>query len=227
MKTRRNAAALLLLVTVTLTGCSARAEADPIARLHHVQLAARALTGGTDLRAGLIDAPDGFTPVAVATSHTGKVSIGGGSFPGCPALEPMTTDETTSAAVTYAQGVMGPYLTHAIVRFPAGQANDAMTSLRSTVASCKTFEQQLAGVSVRFTLAATQPPVKLGDDTVGLRMTGTTDIGIDVVADIIAVRRGDIVIWLNDTTIGTTSAGLAASLAPGAVQRCAEKITGC
>ncbi|MGI5241855.1 hypothetical protein [Dactylosporangium sp. CA-139066] len=227
MKTRRNAAALLLLMAVTLTGCSAPAEADPVARIKHVQVAARALAGGDDLRGGLIDAPAGFTPVAVASSHNGKVSIGGGSFPGCPALEPMTTDETTSAAVTYAKGVMGPYLTHAIVKFPAGQAVEAMTRLRGTVDSCKAFDQQLAGVSVKFSLAATQPPAGLGDDAAGLRMTGSTDIGIDVVADIVAVRRGDVVIWLNDTTIGTDPAGLAGSLAAGAAQRCHEKITGC
>jgi hypothetical protein len=222
MKTRRNAAALLLLMTVTLTGCSADALVDPMTKVE-----ARPLQAGDDLQPGLIDAPDGFTPVAVATSHNGKVSIGGGSFPGCPALEPMTTDETTSAAVTYAKGVMGPYLTHAVVRFPAGKAGEAITQLRSTVAACKDFDQQLAGISVKFSLAADQPPAGLGDDAVGLRMTGTTDIGIDVVADIVAVRRGDVVIWLNDTAIGSSPAGLADRLAAEAAQRCHEKITGC
>ncbi|WP_432824493.1 hypothetical protein [Dactylosporangium sp. CA-092794] len=189
-------------------------------------------SGGTgeDLRDGLLgdaDVPAGFVPVAIATSHNGKVSIGGGSFPGCPALEPMTTNETTSAAVTYAQGAIGPYFTDAIVRFPAGKAPEAMARLRSTAGSCQTFDQQLAGISVRFRLAAIQPPAGLGDDTIGLRMTGSTDVGLSVAADIIAIRRGDYVLWLNDTTVGSTPPGLAAGLAPAAAGRCARTLTSC
>ncbi|WP_433075121.1 hypothetical protein ACQP1P_28620 [Dactylosporangium sp. CA-052675] len=189
------------------------------------------LSATDDLRAALLTDADipggGFTPVAVASSHNGKVSIGGGSFPGCPALEPMTTDETVSAAVTYARGAMGPYLTHAVVRFPAGQATGAIQALPSTVEGCKSFEQQLAGINVRFTLSATQPPAGLGEESVGLRMTGSTDIGISVTADIVAARRGDYVIWLNDTSIGTDSSGLAGNLAPAAAKRCAGTLPGC
>jgi hypothetical protein len=251
--TRRNGAALLLLGALALAGCSAHAGAETAVRLSGVaRLVAASGTGapimvapgssasssatpGTattdDLRAALLADADlpggGFTPVAVATSQNGKVSIGGGSFPGCPALEPMTTDETVSAAVTYARGAMGPYLTHAVVRFPAGRATEAINALRGTVTGCKSFEQQLAGISVKFTLAATRTPAGLGDEAVGLRMTGSTDIGISVTADIVAARRGDYVLWLNDTSIGTDSAGLAASLAPAAARRCAATLAGC
>ncbi|MER7008966.1 hypothetical protein ABT297_38810 [Dactylosporangium sp. NPDC000555] len=183
-----------------------------------------------DPRDGLLgnaDVPAGFVPVAAAAGHSGKVNIGGGNFPGCPALEPMTTDDTTAAAVTYAKGAAGPYLTDAIVRFPAGGAKEAMNRLRGTVAACESFDQQLAGVSVRFRLAATQPPAGLGDESVGLRMTGTASVGISVTADIIAVRRGDYVIWLNDTAIGDTPAGLATSVAPAAAARCGRVLKGC
>jgi hypothetical protein len=236
---RTKGAALLLLGTLTLTGCSQRASAETavtltgMARLVEASSAAPVMVApaSDDLRAALLGAADipggGFTPVSVASSHTGKVSIGGGSFPGCPALEPMTTDETVSAAVTYAKGAIGPYLTHAVVRFPAGQATGAIRSLRSTVEGCKSFEQQLAGISVTFALAATPTADGLGEEAVGLRMTGSTDIGISVTADIVAVRRGDYVIWLNDTTIGTDPAGLAAGLAPAAARRCAAALPGC
>ncbi|GAA3289546.1 hypothetical protein Dvina_22560 [Dactylosporangium vinaceum] len=242
--TRTNGVALLLLGTLALTGCSAHANAETTVRLTGlarlaavsgsgapVMVAPRAGATTDDLRAALLSDADipggGFTPVAVATSHNGKVSIGGGSFPGCPALEPMTTDQTVSAAVTYAKGAMGPYLTDAVVRFPAGQATEALKALRSTTTDCKSFEQQLAGITVRFTLAATSLPAGLGDEAVGLRMTGTTDIGVSVTADIVAARRGDYVLWLNDTAIGTDSAGLAASLAPAAAKRCTASLPGC
>ncbi|MFI5914867.1 hypothetical protein [Dactylosporangium sp. NPDC051541] len=242
--TRTNGAALLLLGTLALTGCSAHANAETTVRLTGmarlaaaaesaapVMVAPSAGPAGEDLRAGLLTDGDipggGFTPVAVATSHNGKVSIGGGSFPGCPALEPMTTDQSVSAAVTFARGAMGPYLTDAVVRLPAGQATGALKALRSTTTDCKSFEQQLAGIAVKFTLAATNVPAGLGDESVGLRMTGSTDIGISVTADIVAVRRGDYVIWLNDTSIGTDSAGLASSLAPTAVKRCTAVLPGC
>ncbi|WP_432968686.1 hypothetical protein [Dactylosporangium sp. CA-233914] len=243
---RRNGAALLLAGTLavsSLAGCSTRADAETGLRLTGVarlaaasQSAAPVIVAPTsagvsdDLRQALLgagDVPGGFTTINVASSHNGKVSIGGGSFPGCPALEPMTTDETVSAAVTYARGAMGPYLTHAVVRFPAGQATEAVQQLRGTVEGCKSFAQQLAGVSVTFTLTATQPPAGLGEETVGLRMTGGTDIGIAVTADIVAIRRGDYVIWLNDTNIGTDSAGIAQTLAPAAAKRCAATLKGC
>ena len=251
---RTHAAALLALGALALGGCSQRADARAAVRITGLarlaaasespapviiapgapgNAAARpvaAPAGADDLRPALLgpaDVPAGLTPVAAATSSTGKVSLGGGSFPGCPALEPMTTDQTVSAAVTYARGAIGPYLTHAVVRFPAGQAAAAMGRLRSSVEGCRSFEQQLAGVSVRFALAATAPPAALGDETVGLRLTGVTDIGISVTADIVAARRGDYVIWLNDTTIGSDSAGLAAGLAPAAARRCAGTLRGC
>jgi hypothetical protein len=185
---------------------------------------------GDDPRDGLLagaDLPDGFVPIAIATSHNGTVSIGGGNFPGCPALEPMTSDETTSAAVTFAKGAMGPYLTDAIVRFPAGRAQAAMDSLNSATSACRNFAQQLAGVSVRFEVTATQPPAGLGDQAIGLRMTGATDVGISVTADIVAIRRGDYVLWLNDTTVGSASAGLANGLARAAANRCAERLRSC
>jgi hypothetical protein len=236
---RTNGAALLLLGALTLTGCSQHTHAEAAVRLTGMtRLVAGSASGAPvmvapaadDLRQALLgesDIPAGFTPVAVATSHNGRVSIGGGSFPGCPALEPMTTDETVSAAVTYAKGAMGPYLTHAVVRFPSAKATEAIKQLRGTVQGCRTFQQQLAGVTVRFTLTQTQTPAALGEEAVGLRMTGSTDIGISVTADIIAARRGDYVIWLNDTNIGTDSAGLATSLAPAAAKRCADTLTGC
>ncbi|WP_433618059.1 hypothetical protein ACQP2P_19910 [Dactylosporangium sp. CA-139114] len=253
---RTKGAALLLLGALALTGCSEHANAETAVRLTGLARLAAAssvapvmvapsapgtgaspgASAGTsnaadDLRAALLTDADipggGFTPVAVASSHNGKVSIGGGSFPGCPALEPMTTDETVSAAVTYARGAMGPYLTHAVVRFPAGRATDAIKALASTVEGCKSFEQQLAGITVKFSLSATQPPAGLGEESVGLRMTGSTDIGISVTADIVAARRGDYVIWLNDTSIGTDSSGLAGNLAPAAAKRCAGTLPGC
>jgi hypothetical protein len=213
-------------------GASAPGGTGPATGVSPGGTAPRAGGTGTseDLRDGLLgaaDVPAGFAPVAVASSHTGKVNIGGGNFPGCPALEPMTTDETSSAAVTYANGAMGPYLTHAIVRFPAGGAAEAMAQLRSTVAACQNFDQQLAGISVRFRVAATQPPAGLGDEAAGLRMTGTTDVGISVAADIVAARRGNHVIWLSDTTLGTAPAGFATGLAPAAAARCGQKLKGC
>lgn len=238
---RTKGAALLLLGALSLTGCSQHASAATTLRLTGMARLAAESSGAPvmvapvaapdDLRAALLTGADipggGFTPVAVATSHNGKVSIGGGSFPGCPALEPMTTDETVSSAVTFAKGAMGPYLTHAVVRFPSGQATQALRALAGTVEGCKRFSQQLAGINVTFTLAATQTPAGLGEEAVGLRMTGSTDIGISVTADIVAARRGDYVIWLNDTSIGTDSPGLAAGLAPVAARRCAATLPGC
>jgi hypothetical protein len=58
-------------------------------------------------------------------------------------------------------------------------------------------------------------------------MTGSTDWGISVTAGIVAVRRGDLVLWLNDTTVGTAPAGLAPQLAQAAVTRCAQRVSGC
>ena len=193
--------------------------------------AAHASTTATaaDLRPALLtpaDLPQGFVPVAAATDDDGSVSIGG-NFPGCPSLEPLTGDGTTAAAVTYSKGVVGPYLTHALVQFPAGGAATAMDRLTAAVSTCKTFSQQLAGITVRFDLAPTAVPPGLGDRGFGVRMTGSTDWGISVTADIVAVSRGDLVVWLTDMTVGTAPAGLIGPLAPTATDRCKTKVKGC
>jgi hypothetical protein len=182
-----------------------------------------------DLRPALLtaaDLPDGFVLTAAATDDDGAVSIGG-NFPGCPSLAPLTGDGTRAAAVTYSKGAVGPYLTEALVRFPAGAAVPAMDRLAAAVTTCKSFSQELAGITVRFTLAPTEPPAGLGDRAIGVRMTGDTDFGIAVTADIVAARRGDVVLWLNDMTIGTTPAGMVATLAKPAADRCVAQVKGC
>src|SRR3954454_12333730 len=94
---RTKGAALLLLGALALTGCSEHAGAETavtltgMARLAEASSAVPVMVAPApdDLRAALLAAADipggGFPPVAPASSHTGKVSIGGGSFPGCPA----------------------------------------------------------------------------------------------------------------------------------------------
>jgi hypothetical protein len=182
-----------------------------------------------DLRPALLtpaDLPEGFTPIAASTSDDGAVSLGG-NFPGCPSLEPVTGEGTTAAAVTYSKGVVGPYLTHALVQFPAGGAATAMDRLAAAVTTCKSFSQDLAGITVRFTLAPAQVPATLGDRAFGVRMTGDTDFGIAVTADIVAVRRGELIVWLNDMSVGTTGAGMVGTLAKAATDRCAQRVKGC
>src|SRR5689334_16885624 len=111
-KTRSSVRRMRLLATglamLALTGLpTAAAQAAP------------ARAAGEDLRPALLapaDLPQGFVPVAAATNDDGMVSIGG-NFPGCPALEPLTGEGTTAAAVTFSKGVVGPYVTDAVVRF--------------------------------------------------------------------------------------------------------------
>ena len=200
-------------------------------------LAAVAVTGSPataahaaeDLRPALLtpaDLPEGFVPIAAASNDDGAVTLGG-NFPGCPSLEPVTGDGTTAAAVTYSKGVVGPYLTHALVHFPAGAAATAMDRLAAAVTTCKSFSQELAGITVRFTLTPAQVPATLGERAFGVRMTGDTDFGVAVTADIIAVRRGEFVLWLNDMTVGTTGAGMVGTLAKVAADRCAQRVKGC
>ena len=244
---RNNRAALLLLATLILpvSACAPAggAEQPMYLRAMHAEATAAPSTtgqagiapsqGSENLRDGLLaagDVPNGYGLMAVVDSQNGQVSVGGGNFPGCPALEPMTTSDTSAAAVSYAAGAIGPYLTHAVVKFPAGGAVKAMESLRSTVTSCTSFEQQLAGISVKFSLAAIDVPADLkavSEDAVALRMTGTTDVGISVTADIVAARRGEYVIWLNDTTVGSAAAGIASKLAATAADRCGKTLKGC
>ncbi len=205
-----------VLAAVAVTGSPATAA--------HAHTAA-----AEDLRPALLtpaDLPEGFVPIAAATNDDGAVTLGG-NFPGCPSLDPVTGEGTTAAAVTYSKGVVGPYLTHALVHFPAGAATTAMDRLAAAVTTCKTFSQELAGITVRFTLAPTQVPATLGDRAFGVRMTGDTDFGIAVTADIIAVRRGDFVLWLNDMTVGTAGAGMVGTLAKPAADRCVQRIKGC
>lgn len=206
-----------VLAAVAVTGSPATAAA-------HTQAQA-----AEDLRPALLtpaDLPQGFVPIAAATDDDGTVTLGG-NFPGCPSLDPVTGDGTRAAAVTYSKGVVGPYLTHALVHFPAGAATPAMDRLAAAVTTCKSFSQELAGITVRFTLTPTQVPATLGDRAVGVRMTGDTDFGIAVTADIIAVRRGDFLLWLNDMTVGTSGAGIIGTLAKAAADRCAQRVKGC
>jgi hypothetical protein len=203
-----------VLAAVAVTGSPATAA--------HAQTAA-------DLRPALLtpaDLPEGFVPVAVAGSDDGAVTLGG-NFPGCPSLEPVTGEGTTAAAVTYSKGAVGPYLTHALVHFPAGGAATAMDRLAAAVTTCRSFSQELAGITVRFTLTPAQVPATLGERAFGVRMTGDTDFGIAVTADIVAVRRGEFVLWLNDMAVGTTGAGMVGTLAKAAADRCAQRVTGC
>ena len=182
-----------------------------------------------DLKPALLttaDLPAGFIPMAVATDEDGAVTLGG-NFPGCPGLEPLTGKGTTAAAASFAKGFTGPYVTHAVVRLPGGGAAAAMERIAAAVASCRSFSQDLAGITVRFELATTPVPATLGDKAIGLRMTGRADFGISVTAGIVAVRRGDLVLWLNDTTVGTAPAGLAGQLAQAAVTRCVQRVSGC
>lgn len=206
-----------VLAAVAVTGSPATAQAET-----HAQTS-------EDLRPALLtpaDLPGGFLPIAAAGNDDGTVTIGG-NFPGCPSLEPLTGEGTTAAAVTYSKGVVGPYLTDALVHFPAGTAVTALDRLSAAVTTCKSFSQELAGIAVRFTLAPTQVPAALGDRAFGVRMIGDTDLGITVTADIVAVRRGDYVLWLNDMTVGSAPAGLVTTLAKAAADRCAAQVKGC
>jgi hypothetical protein len=186
---------------------------------------------GEDLTKALLtpkDLPIGFVQTADTSNGNGAVGIGGGGFPGCAPLNtPLATTQTMAAAVTFAKGVMGPYVTHAVLRYPAGGATAVLTRLAEAQKSCPAFSQEMAGFTVRFQLQpAGVPP--LGDQTVGLRMTGVTDgFNISVAADIAAIRRGDLVIWLTDLSMGTTAASMVDDLARLAVARCAATLPDC
>jgi hypothetical protein len=186
--------------------------------------------GGDDLPNALLtskDLPDGFVQSGSAANGTGSVGIGGGGFPGCPPLNtPLTTAQTYAAAVTFAKGVMGPYVTHAVLRYPAGGATAVLTRLAEAQRTCPSFTQEMAGFTVNFRLQAANV-APLGDQTVGLRMVGTTDFNIAVVADIAAIRRGDLVIWLSDLSMGTSAQPMVDDLARIAVTRCAETLPDC
>jgi hypothetical protein len=101
-----------------------------------------------------------------------------------------------------------------------------LTRLAEAQRTCPSFTQEMAGFTVNFRLqAASVAP--LGDQTVGLRMVGTTDFNIAVVADIAAIRRGDLVIWLSDMSMGTSAQPMVDDLARIAVTRCAQTLPDC
>jgi hypothetical protein len=52
-------------------------------------------------------------------------------------------------------------------------------------------------------------------------------LNITVVADIAAIRRGDIVIWLNDMSMGTSAQSMVDDLARAAVTKCASVLPDC
>ncbi|MFB9180403.1 hypothetical protein ACFFX1_19845 [Dactylosporangium sucinum] len=213
-------AVVLGLAALVSAGCApAKVFAGPLPSAAPADLQPGLLTAG--------DLPQGYVRIASVSNADGAVSIGGGDFPGCPALEPMTTERTTAAAVTFGKGITGPYLTHALVRFPAGEAAASMTKLAGTATSCRKFSQNLAGVSVTFTVEPRPAPRDLADQAVALRMTGTTNVNLAVNAEIVALRRGDTVVWLNDMSIGTTPPGVATSLAKAAADRCRQAVPGC
>ncbi|MET7398785.1 hypothetical protein ABZS66_35375 [Dactylosporangium sp. NPDC005572] len=217
---RGSAAAVVGLAALMLAGCApAHVFAGPLPSASPTDLQPGLLTGG--------DLPPGYIRIASVTNADGAVSIDGGDFPGCPALEPMTTERTTAAAVTYSRGIAGPYLTHALVRFPPGEAAASMTRLAETATSCHRFTQNLAGVTVTFTVESLPAPPGLADQAVALRMTGTTNVDLSVNAETVALRRGDLVVWLTDMSIGPTPPGIAVSLAEAATDRCRQALPGC
>jgi hypothetical protein len=226
---------VLLLAAAALTGCTA-VGATPVpddsgSGSAPATPASVAPIGGDDLANALLttkDLPAGFVQSGSATSGNGAVGIGGGGFPGCPPLNtPLTTQQTFAAAVTFAKGVLGPYVTHAVLRYPAGGATAVLTRLAEAQHSCPAFTQEMAGFTVKFQVQAGSVP-RLGDQTVGLRMVGVTDgFNIAVVADIAAIRRGDIVIWLSDMSMGTSAQSMVDDLARLAVTKCAETLPDC
>jgi hypothetical protein len=229
----------LLLAAVALTGCTA-VGATPVpddsgsgsgSGSAPATSPGVAPIGGDDLPGALLttkDLPAGFVPTGSATNATGSVGIGGGGFPGCPPLNsPLTTQQTFAAAATFAKGVLGPYLTHAVLRYPAGGATAVLTRLAEAQRSCTEFSQPMAGFTVRFRLQAGSVP-PLGDQTVGLHMVGVADgFNIAVVADVAAIRRGDIVIWLSDLSMGTSARSMVDDLARLAVAKCAQTLPDC
>jgi len=223
----------LLLAAAALTGCTA-VGATPVPEdsgSAPATPASVAPIGGDDLAKALLttkDLPAGFVQSGSATNGTGSVGIGGGGFPGCPPLNtPLTTQQTFAAAATFAKGVLGPYVTHAVLRYPAGGATAVLTRLAEAQSSCPAFTQEMAGFTVKFQVQGGSVP-PLGDQTVGLRMVGVTDgLNITVVADIAAIRRGDIVIWLSDMSMGTSAQSMVDDLAPVAVTKCAETLPDC
>jgi hypothetical protein len=228
----------LLLAAAALTGCTA-VGATPVpddsgsgsGPAVPPLPASVAPIGGDDLPKALLttkDLPTGFVPSGSATSGTGSVGIGGGGFPGCPPLNtPLTNQQTFAAAATFTKGVLGPYVTHAVLRYPAGGATAVLTRLAEAQSACPSFTQQMAGFTVKFQVQARSVP-PLGDQTVGLRMVGVTDgFNISVVADIAAIRRGDIVIWLSDMSMGTSARSMVDDLARAAVTKCASTLPDC
>ncbi len=225
----------LLLAVAALTGCTA-VGATPVpddsgTGSAPAAPASVAPIGGDDLPEALLttkDLPAGFVQSGSASNGTGSVGIGGGGFPGCPPLNtPLTNPQTFAAAATFAKGVLGPYVTHAVLRYPAGGATAVLTRLAEAQQSCPAFTQQMAGFTVKFQVQAGSVP-PLGDQTVGLRMVGVTDgFNIAVVADIAAIRRGDIVIWLSDMSMGTSARSMVDDLARTAVTKCAQTLPDC
>jgi hypothetical protein len=116
--------------------------------------------------------------------------------PGCPVLDTFGTVLTMApvrAARGFSGGDVGPLLEERVAVLP-GRAPDLMAQLARVASTCRAFDSRDAdGVVVRFTVI----PLALtaaGVEVIGLSLAGHHPPGGLVVIQVVALRRGDVVV---------------------------------
>ena len=122
----------------------------------------------------------------------------------CPRLEALEGDEEPleEASANFQAGENGPFVTHEVAVLQEGRAEEAIESFRGALddPACRTFTQPTDnGGTATFTLTEIPVP-QLGDDVVGLRLTGDA-AALGAQFDAILERVGDVGSYIAVITI--------------------------
>jgi Zn-dependent protease with chaperone function len=159
------------------------------------------------------DMPAGFLVVEEPSS--------GGLSGGCPPLDADPESGTIAhAQVLFKKGELGPFISERLLRFSPSDAQNLITRVQSAVDTCRHFSihDQTVG-TIEFSVSPLSMGA-MGDATVAIRLTGrVSDVDVTVFQDVVAVRRGSIVILVNQTSYGSIDTDLTTSTLQKALGR--------
>ena len=171
------------------------------------------------------DLPPGYHQVGSDAGNTVSSLASGHGLRGCPAASSRPAAHTTAAV--FAKGPAGPYVATMVMRYAPGGAEAAIDAF-DQVRKCHALTFPYQGLDIRFTVG-TLPMRPMRDRTVSIQFRGRIDtvITLSVAGDVVAVRRGDLVLVTSEFAVGSQIDDSATRLAPVMVARCARLIRDC
>lgn len=232
---RRLLFALLCTSLIAIIGCGDGGDGDDRAETLNVTTVATAAASSRspvaaspsptprpnqiDLTRALLsleDMPTGFTTVPPDDEDDR------GSQP-CGKSTELRHNAVETKEAEFTKGAFGPIISHVASTFKSGEAKDRFDQARTIFEGCPSWtETDEKGETVEYRLSPLSFP-RLGDQAYAMRMDVKTG-GAVAQADIVFVRRGDVIFLLGNTVGGLGVAMVDSALTEQLARKAVEKL---